>query len=260
MEKLFNFDDFDIKLDTEFIGRNFIYCEEINSTNSYLRECENENLPSGTVLLAEYQTHGKGRRNRSWFSEKGQNLTFSILLKDKKSLPENLNFLNFIGSLAITTMLDNHYRLKTSVKWPNDVMINSKKTAGILLESVIEGSKIKKVIVGIGLNVNQTAFAANFIQTPTSMRIELKRLLKREIILAELLNSFESILLKCLQNPEHILTEWRQKCDMLGKRITISDGDLIKDGTFVDIDSNGFLLLKSKGKIETIHFGDVSIR
>lgn len=260
MEKNFNFDDFDIKLDTEFIGRNFIYCEEVDSTNAYLKRAEPKQIPNGSLVFAEFQSEGKGRGNHSWLSPKRQNLTFSIFLKEKKLIPKNLILLNFSFSLAILSTFKNYYHLKPTVKWPNDVLINSKKISGILTESVFEGSKIKSVIIGIGINVNQTGFPSNFILQPTSLRSELGKIINRELLLAELLNSMEEMLYRTIDNSSVILNEWRENCDMIGKRITVTKNDEILDGIFTDIDDSGFLILNTHGRTATFHFGDVSIR
>jgi BirA family biotin operon repressor/biotin-[acetyl-CoA-carboxylase] ligase len=260
MENLFQIEQFDIKLDTDIIGRNFIYCDEIDSTNNYLNEPRTSKHPNGTVILAEYQTKGKGRQNREWQSQKGQNLTFSILINDHEFLPKNLNIINLSAALAVALTIEQHHGLKATLKWPNDVLINSKKTAGILLESVYEGLKPKRLIIGIGINVNQVMFSNKFNLPATSLKTEVGKIVNREIFLAEYLNTLEGILRKTIKNSKSVLEEWRLHCDMIGKRVTLAENDSIRDGIFEDINDEGFLLLKVKNKTEAIHFGDVSIR
>ncbi|MCP5061122.1 MAG: biotin--[acetyl-CoA-carboxylase] ligase, partial [Ignavibacteriae bacterium] len=128
---MFKIEEFDIKLNTKFIGRNFVYANSVTSTNTYLAE-NSKILPNGSVILSEFQTDGKGRLKRSWYSNEGENLTFSILLNnDINEL--NLNHLNLATSLAVSSSIENLYQLKTDLKWPNDVLINKKKVSGILL-------------------------------------------------------------------------------------------------------------------------------
>ncbi len=256
---MFNLERFDIKLNTEFIGRNFVYTEEIDSTNTYLLNKSNKLSYDGTVLLAEKQNKGKGRKDRVWYSTKDQNLTFSILLNNKKYLGKNLNLINFASSLAVAVSIENLYQLKTDLKWPNDVLVNGKKISGILFESTSQGNKIDRLVIGIGINVNQTIFQGNYKIAPTSIKLELKEQVDRERLLAELLNNFEEILQKLNTEPDEILKDWKLRCRLIGEKISISEGDDIKYGIFDDLDSEGFLLLKNKGRIEIIHFGDVSI-
>lgn len=257
---LFNIENFDIKLNTDFIGRNFIYTEEIDSTNSFLLDKSNKYNTDGTVLLAEKQIKGKGRKDRIWYSAKAQNLTFSILLTDKKHFAKDFNLINFGTSLAIALSIENQFQLRTELKWPNDVLINGKKIAGILLESTSQGSKIERLVIGIGLNVNQSQFQGIYNIPPTSVKNEIQLPVDRERMLAELLNNFEEILNRIKTEPAEILKDWKARCRLIGEKIAVVEGENVKYGIFDDLDSEGFLMLKTKGKIEKIYFGDVSLQ
>ena len=255
---MFKLENFDIKLETEFIGRNFIYCDEIESTNSELLAGKQQYKKTGTVLLAEKQLAGKGRKNRTWQSARGLNLTFSVLLMKDVIAGININHLNLAASLAVASAIENLYQLKTELKWPNDVLIDKKKVAGILTETSIKGTKIERAVIGFGINLNQLVFQGDFNIPPTSLKLELGINIDRENLLAEVLNIFEELLIKLEEKPESILAEWRAKCQMIGDKITITENDKIKSGIFYDIDDNGYLLLKRNDAIEKIHFGDMS--
>lgn len=256
---MFNLESFDIKLNTELIGRNFIYSEEIDSTNTFLINKNNKFNSDGTVLLAEKQNTGRGRKDRVWYSAKGQNLTFSVLLTNKKYLGDKFNLINFAASLSVANAIENLYQLRTELKWPNDVLVNGKKIAGILLESISQGNKIERLVIGIGVNVNQVMFQGNFNLPPTSIKLETNESIDRERLLAELLNTFEEILYKLDNLSNEVIRDWKTKCRLIGEKISIIENEKVKYGIFDDLDENGFLLLKNKGKIEKIHFGDVSL-
>ncbi|HSL90024.1 MAG TPA: biotin--[acetyl-CoA-carboxylase] ligase [Ignavibacteriaceae bacterium] len=256
---MFNIEAFDLKLNTEFIGRNFVYAEELSSTNSFLLDKNSNYNYNGTVVLAEKQSIGRGRMDRTWYSQKDQNLTFSILLKGNKKVNSRINLINFAATLSVAMSIENLYQQRTNLKWPNDVLLSGKKVSGILLESTSSGSRIERIVVGIGINVNQSIFQGKFNIEPTSIRNEINDMVDRERFLAEVLNNFEWLLTRVTENDEFILKEWRERCNMLGERITVSDGTKTQYGIFEDIDDSGFLLLKTKEKVERIHFGDVSI-
>ncbi|MEW6193680.1 MAG: biotin--[acetyl-CoA-carboxylase] ligase [Bacteroidota bacterium] len=255
---MFNIEEFDIKLDTEFIGRNFIYSDEVDSTNTVLLN-NKEFSQNGTVLLAEFQSKGRGRKERVWISNAGQNLTFSILLKnDLKDW--KLNIVNLGSSLAVAQSIENLFQLDVELKWPNDVLVNKKKIAGILIESSSKGSKLSKVVIGVGINVNQPNFPGKFDIQPTSVRREFHEIVNREKLLSEILNNFEDMLTIAKTEPGKIINDWRNRCKMIGEKVKIVEGDKTKTGLFDDIDEDGILMLKQGDKTEKIHFGDVSLR
>ncbi len=255
---MFNIEEFDIKLDTEVIGRNFIYCTEIDSTNTALLQSK-EFDTHGTVFLAEFQTAGRGRKDdRQWLSNKEQNLTFSILLKEDFTT-ENINLVNFVSALSLAQAIENLFQLKVELKWPNDILISKCKCAGILLESVSKGNQIFKLVIGIGVNVNQPTFPGKYMVQPTSIKKEFKESVSREKLLSEFLNIFEENLKISQGDPKKIMSDWKSRCKMLGEKIKVEEGEITKHGIFDDVDENGFMILKVNNKIEKIHFGDVSL-
>lgn len=256
---MFNIENFDIKLNTEYIGRTFVYAEELTSTNTFLMDKKSGYNQNGTVVLAEKQTSGKGRKDRVWYSAPDSSLTFSILLTKDRFLENNPSLINFAASLSVAASIENLFQLKTEVKWPNDVLINGKKTSGILIESSSQGNKIERFIIGLGINVNQLSFQGNFNYPPTSIRIELGRIVDREKLLAEILNNFEKHLEKLKKQKLDVIADWKARCRMIGEKISIVDDNVEKFGIFYDIDDEGYLLLKIKDRIEKIHYGDINL-
>jgi BirA family transcriptional regulator, biotin operon repressor / biotin---[acetyl-CoA-carboxylase] ligase len=194
--KNFDKEQFNKKLKTQFIGKNLINFERLNSTNDFACEIEKKSYSNnlkedlnGTVILSEIQNMGRGRFNRNWLSPQG-GLWFTIILVTKikeKDLPK----MNLLAALSIAEILITKYRLKVTVKWPNDIYCNGCKLAGILSET----EKINSLLylnVGIGINVNiDSSVFPNLKLKPISIMDLLGRKLKREILLAEILLNFE---------------------------------------------------------------------
>lgn len=258
--KNFDFEKFDIPLETEWIGRNFYYVDEMDSTNSFLLDSANNITQEGSLVLAEFQKKGKGRLEREWHSKKAQNLTFSMLLLNEKFIQKHINVVNLGSAVIVANAIENLFQIRTNLKWPNDILINNRKISGILLESSSSGNKINKLAIGIGINVNQTKFPDGFNIPPTSVKLETDNTADREKLLAEFLNLFEEMLGKIGNDHNAILRDWQLKCRMLGEKVTIKTFDSEIYGTAEDINDEGLLLLrKQNGKIEKISFGDVTV-
>ena len=258
LKSSFIIEEMDIKLKTNFIGTNFIYYEEADSTNEELLN-DASIKEHGTVLFANNQVKGRGRMNREWVSKKDHSLTFSILLTENINA-KNINIINLAAAVAVAQSLENIYQLDVRLKWPNDVLIATRKVCGILIESQSKGDKLERVVVGIGVNVNQPMFEGGFNIPPTSIKKEFGKNVSRERLIAEILNEFEKLLKKIKHHPEQILDLWRSKCKMIGEKVKVIEGKNELFGTFEDIDENGFLLFKELNGITKVFNGDVSLR
>lgn len=256
---MLSIEEFDIKLETEVIGRHFTVLEEVDSTNKFVLDSANGIKNDGSVVFAEFQSAGRGRLDRVWTSSKEQNLTFTILLDLQHHSIRHPQLLNFVASIAVARSIENLHMIKTNLKWPNDVMIGQKKIAGILCESVSQGSTISRVAVGIGINVNQPNFSSGYLIEPTSLRIELKQYVSREKLLAEILNNFETNLAKLENSPDQLINEWKQFCKMIGDKISVKAGEKEYTGMFDDVTPEGHIvLIDNMEDKHLISFGDVS--
>ena len=127
------------------------------------------------------------------------------------------------------------------------------------MEATSQANKIERLVIGIGINVNQNSFQGTFNYPPTSIKNELGRTAEREKLLAEILNNFEYLLEKIKTSKKGIIEDWKSRCQMIGERISVKENEIEKFGIFHDLDEEGFLLLKTKNGIEKIHLGDVGL-
>lgn len=148
-----------ISPNTLFIGRNLVFLEECNSTNSYALDVFGKsNIAEGTIILTEHQRHGRGQRGNAWESEAGSNLTFSVILLPKW-LDLKLQFiLTKLVSVSIVQMLSTYRDVAAEIKWPNDIYVGEQKICGVLVENIVQNGAIKASVIGVGLNVNQKDF------------------------------------------------------------------------------------------------------
>lgn len=171
------------------LGNRIIELEETPSTNTHLQSiANNEDSFEGLVVITKSQTQGKGQRGNVWQTEQGKNLTFSLLLKPHIKIDEQF-LLSQLVALGVSDFLKTLTSLKVQVKWPNDIFLNGKKVAGILIENTLTSQLIRNSIVGIGLNVNQEQF--DNLPFATSLKRELNTTFDLKHLLANLLKCIE---------------------------------------------------------------------
>lgn len=246
------------KLNTKFIGRNIISFETIDSSNTFAKTLSDAEAKNGTLIITEEQTGGRGRFNRKWESQKEKNLTFSIVLKPEYELHQ-IGLLPLLTASAVAKAIESSTNLQVECKWPNDILINEKKTCGILIEST-STNKLNRIVVGIGLNVNQDLFPDEIKSTATSLKIELGKTIDRAILLVEILKQFEDMYSQFVQHvTNEYLAGWKNRCRMFGKEISVSYFEKQIHGKALRIDSDGSLILESEADEIRLFSGDVTI-
>ncbi len=250
-------------LKTSVFGREWIdYHAVIDSTNIRARMIADEGAPEGTIVVAEAQLKGKGRRGRSWFSPAGQGIYVSVILRPRVP-PAEATLLVLMAAVAAAEALLSHADLPVSVKWPNDILVGGKKIAGILTEMRLDGDRIDHVVIGMGVNVNTPAesLPPEIAAIATSLSAETGRTFSRAGLLRTYLEKLEGwYTLFRERRFEPIRGRWLEIARIIGKSVKIAGVDRIYEGEVVDIDPNGFLILKSPdGALQRILAGDVSL-
>ena len=233
----------------------FYHIESLDSTSTYLKS-NYKKYDNLTFLSCSLQLKGRGRENRVWYSEKGENLLFSILIKDK-DLIENYEKLSIYTSLIIVKQLTKLGINNASIKWPNDVYVNDKKIAGILLEGISDNNGVNAIIIGIGINVNSRDFKENYNMTPTSIYLETNKEIDLELfkndIYKDLLKMFEDI-----KNDISYIEEIRKRNYLKDKCVyALVNGERCLVDV-IDINNNCTLKVKKDDVIYDVFAGEIT--
>ncbi|WP_297551841.1 biotin--[acetyl-CoA-carboxylase] ligase [Thermococcus sp.] len=232
---------------------NIITLDEVDSTNEYARRIA-PTAPEGTVVVAKRQTAGRGRNGRRWASPEG-GLWMTAILKPKSS-PEHVPKLVFVGALAVVDALAK-YGIPAEVKWPNDVLVDGKKIAGVLSECKFNHF----ALLGIGLNVNNEV-PEELLDKAVSMRELTGFELNLDDVLSNVLRAL-SYWYSLFKRGRHyeILDAVRRKSAVIGRHVMVVEGDeVLVEGRALDIDDSGALLVETKNGVERVFYGDVSLR
>jgi len=250
--------DFDIHsfkeiLKTKYLGKEFIYFNSVDSTNDEAFRVAEEKPLNGTVVLAEVQTLGRGRGEKTWLSPYG-GLWFSIILKPKIS-PLIISIITLLSGLAVAETIKESLNLNAKMKWPNDVLINNYKVAGIICESEILKNKIKKLVIGIGINLNIDKEDLEGLDIrATSCKIRLGNEVNREEFLAHFLQKFENYYSKMMvfSELEYILNKIRKIIIPIGSNIEIKTESEKLSGYAFDLANDGSLLIRINNQIRAL--------
>ena len=245
---------------THIVGRRILYYPELGSTMDKTARLAAEGADEGTVVIAEVQTEGRGRQGRSWVSRPG-NLLLSVLFRpDISQLP----YISVIGGLAAARAVRKVAGLNPRIKWPNDLMLDGSKVAGILAESAIEGESVCYAVLGIGMNVAHYPDDDEEIAgIATSVNRAAGKEVPRESLLRQLLMDLDD-LYRRLPGPgrtgEQSGAEWSQLLETTGRRVTATFRDERFEGEAVGVDETGNLLLRlHSGELMTLTAGDVTL-
>lgn len=249
-------------LHTEWIGNQILWYTETGSTNDEIRRLADEGTLEGLLVLAEYQTGGKGRRGRSWVTPAGSAIAVSLLLRPEIE-PQYASMITLIMGLAVAEGIREYTNLQAQIKWPNDVVINGKKVCGILTEMKMNGPEIAYVVVGTGINTGIDEFPEELQNTAASLH----KLTGKEISRPELLAV-------CMERFEYYYGQFLQTCDLsqmmdtynellAGKngQVRVLEPGNEYTGIARGINAAGELLVEREdGTIEAVYAGEVSVR
>lgn len=245
------------------VGREIIYFDSTASTNDTAFEiARGRENPGGLVIVADSQTRGRGRMGRRWISPPGVNLYFTVVLNSPFS-PEESSIFVIASAVAAAEAIRKYAGLNATIKWPNDIMINGRKTGGILVEMKSGTTTENLVAIGFGLNVNMTINAVTQDIRPftTSFMIEsgcpIDRMNVFGGVLAEMENAYKFLL---KGNKRALINDWLRLNSTIGNKIAVQTHDYVIRGIAHAVNEKGELLVRlASGEMKTVSAGDVTI-
>lgn len=245
-------------LNTEYIARKIDFFKEVDSTNDYAKKIAKKQK-EGTVVLSDCQLKGKGRLGRTWISKKGQGIYMSIILKPDIQMQKVSFITQVAGAAILKALLLNGVEAK--IKWPNDIVLNGKKIAGILTEMNAEIDRVNYVVLGTGINILNKKFDEEISKKATSLFLEGYKVDKNKFA-ADYFNIFEELYKMFLVGDvTEVLNVCRQYSAVIGKEILLINRDVSENVFCEGIDELGNLIVKyPDGNKKAIFTGEISIR
>ena len=249
-------------LHTDWVAKEVLYFDTIDSTNTKAQELAEKGYPSGTLVVADKQESGKGRRGRSWVSPSGTGIFMTLMIKPDIN-PNNASMLTLVAALAVAKAITSVTGEEAMIKWPNDIVVNGKKVCGILTEMNAQFDYINHIVVGIGINVHNESFSEEISQMASSLMIEAggKRFHRAQII-AETMSYFEQYYDTFLktQDLSALVREYDKLLVNRNKSLRVLDPKEPFDGKAMGITPKGELIVDTWESRKLVSSGEVSVR
>ena len=247
---------------TDWVAKEVLYFDTIDSTNTKAQELAEKGYQSGTLVVADKQESGKGRRGRSWVSPSGTGIFMTLMIKPDIN-PNNASMLTLVAALAVAKAITSVTGEEALIKWPNDIVINGKKVCGILTEMNAQFDYINHIVVGIGINVHNESFPEEISQMASSLMIEAggKRFHRAQII-AETMSYFEQYYDTFLktQDLSALVREYDKLLVNRNKSVRVLDPKEPFDGKAMGITPKGELIVDTWESRKLVSSGEVSVR
>lgn len=247
---------------TDWVAKEVLYFDTIDSTNIKAQELAEKGYQSGTLVVADKQESGKGRRGRSWVSPSGTGIFMTLMIKPDIN-PNNASMLTLVAALAVAKAITSVTGEEALIKWPNDIVINGKKVCGILTEMNAQFDYINHIVVGIGINVHNESFPEEISQMASSLMIEAggKRFHRAQII-AETMSYFEQYYDTFLETQDlsALVREYDELLVNRNKSVRVLDPKEPFDGKAMGITPKGELIVDTWESRKLVSSGEVSVR
>lgn len=246
---------------TKWIGERICCFDEVDSTNTRAGQLAEEGAPHGTLVVADRQSSGRGRRGRSWCSPSQTGIFMSLLLRPQIE-PANASMLTLLIALAVAKGIEKNTELTVQIKWPNDIVINGKKVCGILTEMNAQMDYVNHILIGVGINVHNTEFPDEIAHMATSIYLESGRHVQRAELIEAIWEEFEDYYENFLetQNLNSVLKEYDQYLVNRGKKVCVLDPQGNYEGVADGITERGELLVETAEGQRKVSSGEVSVR
>ncbi len=246
---------------TKWIGQELVYLNTVDSTNTKVKNLAEEGYPNGTLVVADSQTAGRGRRGRVWESPAGNSIYMSLLLKPEIN-PNNASMITLVAALALSKAISETTKRPAGIKWPNDIVMNGKKVCGILTEMSAQFDYVNHIVVGVGINVHTESFPEEISHMATSLFLETGERINRSELIEAVWEAFEYYYEIYLQTEDlsNLVKEYNAHLVNMHQMVKVLDPKEPFDGKAMGITARGELIVDTWESRRLVSSGEVSVR